>query len=99
MKWGYKYEDGDIVLNEKNEGNELTEQGLEIWAKQERSEYYSDFGYDRGFLGMQTGEQRTQIRNKLDSDLEMQSNTEASYEFVSTNSEILDIKINFKNNA
>jgi len=99
MKWGYKYQDGDIVLNEKAEGDALTKQGIEIWAKQERSEYRSDFGYDRTSFIMEGIEQRKQIATKLDKDLEVMPNTAVSYDFSNITGEILNIKLNFKKNA
>ena len=99
MKWGYKYEEGDIVLNEKVEGDMLIEQGLKIWVKQERSEYRSDFGYDRNFLAMEGIEQKTQIANKLDKDLEVMPDIALSYDFSEISQETLNIKLNFKKNA
>ena len=99
MKWGYKYKDGDIVLNEKVEGEALTEQGVNIWAKQERNEYRSDFGYDRNFFITEGLEQKKQIVNKLDKDLEIMPNTTVSYDFSEITPEVLNIKLNFKKNA
>ena len=98
MKWGYKYENGDIVLNEKSLGEELAMQGLFIWKSQTREEYYSDFGFDRNFFLMEEELQKKEIIRKIGKDLVLPAETTIEYNF-DKNKEILNIKLNFKNNA
>jgi hypothetical protein len=96
MKWGYKYENHDIVLNHKSEGSDLTKQGLEIWCKQEKAEYYTKFGIDRNFF---TTNDETLIKEavkKINDDIYIPPNTEASFEFEKPTTEELKVKIVFK---
>ena len=95
MKWGYNYKDNDIVLNEKAEGDELTEQGVEIWTTQERGEYHSDYGYDRNFFVMEKQEQNEQIASKLDKDLEIKTGTSVKYDFLRNQRDKLNVKLIF----
>ncbi len=96
MTWGYKYQNGDLVLNEVVKDEDLQRQGMQIWANQERGEYYTNFGYDRNFFISNNEKMEELIEVKFSQDLGLTSQQNTKYSFVKT-LETLKINLGINN--
>lgn len=91
--WGIKYEKGDILLNDKVEGDAFTLQGLEIWKATEVSEYRGGYGMNKGFFALSSEACYDAIISKISEEVHGAKN--AGFMLSKTEEGKINIEINF----